>query len=77
MLDDGTVWFSGQIAQGSEMVITAEEFGTEPLVNLTEVMRDHNDGKAPPFTKISAGYSHAMLLDEDGKVYTFGAGDIG
>jgi len=40
-------------------------------------LRENNDGKAPKFVDISAGYSHAMLLDEDGKVYTFGAGDIG
>ena len=52
-------------------------FGTDPLINLSNVMRENNDGVAPPFVKISAGYSHAMLLDEEGKVYTFGAGDIG
>ena len=40
-------------------------------------MRDNNSGEAPPFARISAGYSHAMLLDQEGKVYTFGAGDIG
>lgn len=40
-------------------------------------MRENNNGEAPPFARISAGYSHAMLLAEDGKVYTFGAGDIG
>ena len=59
------------------MVFNADEFGSEPLINLSQVMRDHNDGEAPPFVEISAGYSHAMLLDEEGKVYTFGAGDIG
>ena len=58
------------------MVITAEEFGSEPLINLSQVMRD-NCPETPPFVRISAGYSHAMLLDEEGKVYTFGAGDIG
>ena len=52
-------------------------FGTEPLINLSDVMRENNDNHAPRFTRISAGYSHAMLLDEEGKVYTFGAGDIG
>lgn len=58
-------------------MIKAEEFGSEPLINLSDVMRENNDGQAPPFVCISAGYSHAMFLDEEGKVYTFGAGDIG
>lgn len=58
-------------------MFTTDEFGTDPLINLSQVMRDNNAGEAPPFVRISAGYSHAMLLDEEGKVYTFGAGDIG
>ena len=77
LLDDGEVWFSGQIGQASGMVISTEDFGNEPLINLSDVMRENNDGQAPPFASVSAGYSHAMLLDEEGKVYTFGAGDIG
>jgi len=59
------------------MVINTEDFGSDPLINLSEVMREYNNGEAPSFVRISAGYSHAMLLDEEGKVYTFGAGDIG
>ena len=35
LLEGGEVWFSGQISQGSGMVITAEEFGSEPLINLS------------------------------------------
>ena len=46
-------------------------------MNLSELMRENNNGEAPEFVKIAAGYSHAMLLSEEGKVYTFGAGDIG
>lgn len=77
LLDTGEVWFSGMISQASGLVISTEEFGNEPLINLSDVMRENNNGQAPQFVDISAGYSHAMLLDEDGKVYTFGAGDIG
>ena len=35
LLEDGEVWFSGQIVQGEETVFSTEEFGTEPLVNLS------------------------------------------
>ena len=71
------MWFSGQISQGSEVVISTLDYGDEPLINLSEIMAEENKQEAPKFTKISAGYSHAILLDEEGKIYTFGAGDIG
>jgi alpha-tubulin suppressor-like RCC1 family protein len=29
------------------------------------------------FKKIECGYSHALLLDEDNKIYSFGAGLYG
>ena len=54
-----------------------------PLVNLTDILAENNpqvigeNGKTPVITKISAGYSHAILLDENGRIYTFGAGLIG
>lgn len=35
LLDDGEVWFSGQIVQSSGLVISTEEFGSEPLLNLS------------------------------------------
>ena len=51
-------------------------------MNLTDILAENNpqvmeDGKVPAIKKISAGYSHAILLDEKGRIYTFGAGLIG
>ena len=56
--------------------------GENPLVNLTDILAENNpqvmeEGKVPVIKKISAGYSHAILLDEKGRIYTFGAGLIG
>lgn len=50
LMDNGEVWFCGQVTQASGLVVSAEEFGSEPLINLSQVMRENNDGKAPPFT---------------------------
>ena len=57
--------------------------GDNPLVNLTDILAEHNpqvkdeDGNCPKIKEISTGYSHAMLLDDQGRAYTFGAGMIG
>ena len=59
------------------MISASEIAGATGLVNLSELMRENNNGEAPEFVQISAGYSHALLLSEDGKIYSFGAGDIG
>ena len=85
LLEDGSVWISGQISQGAEVVFSAAKHGQgeNPLVNLTDILAENNpqvigeNGKTPVITKISAGYSHAILLDENGRIYTFGAGLIG
>ena len=85
LLEDGNVWISGQISQGAEVVFSAAKHGQgeNPLVNLTDILAENNpqvigeNGKIPVITKISAGYSHAILLDENGRIYTFGAGLIG
>ena len=49
LLEGGEVWFSGQINQSSGLVISTEDFGSEPLINLSNVMSDNTDGGAPPF----------------------------
>ena len=72
LLEDGTVWISGQISQGTEVVFTASKHGTgeNPLVNLTDILGENNpqvmdeNGKPPKIKKMCTGYSHAILLDE-------------
>ena len=72
LLEDGTVWISGQISQGTEIVFSASNHGTgeNPVVNLTDILAEHNpqvkddDGNIPRIKKICTGYSHAILLDE-------------
>ena len=72
LLEDGTVWISGQISQDTDVVFSAANHGTgeNPLVNLTDILAENNpqvkdeDGNAPKIKKICTGYSHAILLDE-------------
>ena len=46
------------------------------MINLSEVFQD-NCGYKAKFVKIKAGYSHALILDSEGCIYTYGANSYG
>ncbi len=64
----GNVYISGEITQEGENVVNT--FGG--LISLTNRMP-----REVKFKRIECGYSHALLISEDGKVYAFGAGLYG
>ena len=64
----GTLWYSGAITQEGENVV--DTYGG--LINLTNRMP-----VAIKFKRIDCGYSHALLVDEDDRLYAFGAGLYG
>lgn len=74
LLKSGEVWLSGNINQGGESLIDTENYGG--LICLNEVLRE-NTGIEAKFVKVKAGYSHALLLDDQGEVYTYGSGAYG
>lgn len=61
---------SGAITQEGENVV--DTFGG--LINLSNRMTDKD---RVPFKRIECGYSHALLISNDDKVYVFGAGLYG
>lgn len=70
LTQSGNVWLSGEISQEGENVINT----WSGLINLTERMSRQERTK---FKKLCCGYSHALLLDENNKIYSFGAGLYG
>ena len=68
LLEDGSLYMFGQITQEGMNVLHV----TDSLLCLSEKMP-----KQVNFKSVQCGYSHAILLDEDDKVYTFGAGLFG
>jgi alpha-tubulin suppressor-like RCC1 family protein len=71
LMEDGTAWMSGELAQGGETFMNT--WIMDPLLNLNEDLYFYEKIDAK-FTAIKCGYSHALLLDDDGCVYSFGAG---
>lgn len=61
LLKNGQVYFSGEITQEGASVLSSEE-----LICISEKLN-------VTFKRIECGYSHALLIDEDDKVYSFGA----
>jgi alpha-tubulin suppressor-like RCC1 family protein len=66
----GAVWVSGEITQEGENVLNTYS----GLISLSNRMSDKDRVK---FKKIECGYSHALLISEDNKIYAFGAGLYG
>lgn len=64
LLEDGSVHMSGAITQEGSNVLNT----WESLICLSEAME-----KPAKFKKISCGYSHALFVDEEDKIYAFGA----
>eukprot|EP00347_Sterkiella_histriomuscorum_P023980 403332724 len=67
---NGNIWMSGEISQEGENVVNT----WTGLINLSERMTAQERVK---FKKVCCGYSHALLIDESNKVYSFGAGLYG
>lgn len=65
---------SGEIQQNGETVMNTDHYGT--LINLTERLQENLNIEAT-FVQIKCGYSHALILDNEGRVYSFGAGANG
>lgn len=72
LLEDGSVWFQGQITHGAQTIVTSagEKSG---LLNLSSMLKSNMATEAK-FTHIACGFSHALFLDDQGLIYTFGAG---
>lgn len=64
LLEDGSVHMSGAITQEGYNVLNT--FGK--LINLSDRMDN-----PVSFKQIQSGYSHALLVDESDKIYSFGA----
>ena len=54
--------------------MNTEQYGT--LINLTNRLKENLNIEAT-FVQIKCGYSHALILDNEGRVYSFGAGANG
>ena len=65
----GEVWVSGAITQEGENVLNT--YGG--LISLSKRMKGEEVG----FKRIECGYSHALMISQEGKVYAFGAGLYG
>jgi alpha-tubulin suppressor-like RCC1 family protein len=71
LMEDGTAIMSGELSQGGETFMNT--WNTEPLLNLNEDLMFYEKIETK-FELIRCGYSHALLLDTEGCVYSFGAG---
>jgi len=74
-MKDGQAYVSGQVSHQGEELINTHNY-EEPLVNLQESLME-NCGLQAKFVDIKAGNSHALLLDDQGCVYTYGLGVYG
>jgi len=68
LLKDGTVHMSGAITQEGANVLNT----FDKLVDLNAKM-----ASPVPFKQIQCGYSHALLIDNEDRVYSFGANMYG
>lgn len=67
LLEDGSVYFWGEITQDGRTVLNSYN----DLVCLSEKMDERK------FKRIECGYSHALLIDDQDKVFALGAGLFG
>lgn len=63
LLEDGSVYMSGAITQEG-----CEVLQTLGLIDLSDRMKE-----SVRFQQIQTGYSHALLVDDQGRIYSFGA----
>lgn len=65
---------SGEVAQSGETFMDTKI--SHKVLNLNDDLYHYEKIKVK-FVQVQCGYSHAVLLDEDGLVYSFGAGSNG